>query len=98
MAGSVLYNTRGDVSAFVRGNEVFTFCRRHIGRYDRGLFRSMGGEPIGTVGAARPPRFRRRRRRFQITPWLRFSLPAPRPQMTFRTWAIWDREIDALSA
>ncbi len=98
MAGDALYNTRGDVCAFVRGSEVFTFCRRHVGQYDRGLFRSVSGEPVGSLsGASVPPSFRQRRRRFQISPWLQFSVPAPQPKMTFRTWAIWDRTIDTLS-
>lgn len=99
LSGDVLYNTRGDVCAFIRGREVFTFNRRPIGHYEQGLFRSVRGEIVGTIGdSAPPPQERRRRRRWEITPWLRFSLPAPKPAMAFRTWAIWDHAIETLSA
>ena len=97
-AGDILCNTQGDVCAFVRGHEVFSFCQHHLGQYDQGLFRTMAGDLVGTtLPASMSSRPRQRRRRFQITPWLQFSLPAPQPKMTFRTWAIWDRAINTLS-
>jgi hypothetical protein len=95
-SGDVLYNTQGEVCAFVRKTEVLTFHRRHIGVYEQGLFRNTEGDIVGSIAPASSAPQSRRRRRYQITPWLRFSRPAPRPTMTFRTWAIWDHAIDTL--
>jgi hypothetical protein len=96
-SGDVLYNTQGDVCAFVRGIEVLTFHRRHVGVCEQGLFRNTNGDIVGAVVADSPTPQSCRRRRYQITPWLHFSHRAPRPKMTFRTWAIWDHAIDTLS-
>lgn len=90
-AGDVLYNTRGDVCAFVQGTDVVAFQRGRIGQWDQGIFRDRQGNWVGNVTpvAPCPPQRPLRRKRYRVTPWLRFSLPAPRPLLTFCPWAIW---------
>ncbi len=89
--GDVVYDTAGNARAFVQGPDVVTFCQGRVGGFDGRCFRDVNGQVTARITemARAETSGRRRLKRWRITPWLSFYVPAPRRAPRVCCWAIW---------